>query len=170
MNLDTLRSTQALLRKRYQEAPEAARVTLRAQGRTSPDITCQLETGQTRPLAGMHRGIGGSGREACPGDLLLEALAACAGVTLRAVAANMGIVLRSAEVRAEGDLDFRGMMGLAKNVPVGFLDIRLAFELDTDASDEQIQALLGRTETFCAVSQALANPPAFAFTRVQPGV
>lgn len=167
MSMETLRSTQARLRQRYQETPSQARVTLLAQGRTSQDITCQLETGKSRTLAGMHPGIGGSGREACPGDMLLEALAACAGVTLRAVATGLGVPLRAASVKAEGDLDFRGMMGLSKDVPVGFQNIRLEFEIDGDATDEQLDALMRRTEMFCAVSRALASPPRFTYRRMQ---
>lgn len=168
MSMETLRSTQARLRQRYQETPAAAHVTLVAQGSTLEDITCRLETGHARTLAGMHPGIGGSGREACPGDMLLEALAACAGVTLRAVATSLGVPLRAASVKVEGDLDFRGMMGLSKDVPVGFQNIRLEFQIDGDASDEQLDALMRRTEMFCAVSGALASPPRFTFRRM-PG-
>ncbi|MCM5570065.1 OsmC family protein [Burkholderiaceae bacterium FT117] len=167
MNAEDLRSAQKALRERYREMPSAALVTLHAQGRIGEDISCRLETGKARTVAGMHPGVGGSGQGACPGDMLLEALVACAGVTLNAAATALGIELRGASIRAEGDLDFRGALGLSKEIPVGFQDIRLEFTLDTDASEEQVATLLRRTESFCVVSQALARPPAFTVTRGQ---
>jgi len=167
MNAEDLRSAQASLRKRYRETPAAALITLHAQGRIGEDISCKLETGKALTVAGMHPGVGGSGHGICPGDMLLEALVACAGVTLNAAATALGIELRSASIRAEGDLDFRGVLGLSNEVPVGFQNIRLEFTLDTDASDHQLTTLLRRTESYCVVYQTLARPPAFTVTRKQ---
>jgi uncharacterized OsmC-like protein len=165
MNADDLRSIQAPLKERYREAPEAALVTLRAQGRIGEGVSCKVETGQAIVTAGLHPATGGSGQAACWGDMLLEALVACAGVTLNAVATALGIELRDASVEAEGDLDFRGTLGLSKEVPVGFRSIRLRFVLDTDASDEQLATLLRLTERYCVVYQTLAQPPALAVSR-----
>lgn len=169
MSADILRTAQAPLRARYRDTPEAARITLRARGRIVDDFGCRIDTGRTPVVAGMHPGVGGSGRGACPGDMLLEALAACAGVTLNAAATGLGIPLRSASVRVEGDLDFRGALGMSTDVPIGFESIRIEFELDTDASEEQLATLLQRTEMFCVVYQTLARPPAFAITRTRAG-
>lgn len=169
MNLEDLRSAQAALRKRYRETPAAALATLHAQGHIGEDISCRLDTGKALTVAGMHPGVGGSGRGACPGDMLLEALVACAGVTLNAAATALGIELRSASIRAEGDLDFRGALGVSNEVPIGFQNIRLEFVLDTDASEEQLATLLSRTESYCVVYQTLARPPAFTVTRKQVG-
>lgn len=165
MNMEDMRSAQATLRKRYRETPAAALFTLHAQGRIGEGISCTLETGKSPAVAGMHPGVGGSGEGACPGDMLLDALAACAGVTLSAAAAALGIELRSASVRAEGELDFRGALGLSSEVPVGFRDIRLEFTLDTDASEEQLATLLQRTESYCVVYQTLARPPGLTVAR-----
>jgi uncharacterized OsmC-like protein len=167
MNSQDLRSAQTTLRQRYRETPAAALTTLHAQGRIGEDISCKLETGEALTVAGMHPGVGGSGHGACPGDMLLEALVACAGVTLNAAATALGIELRSASIRAEGDLDFRGALGISNEVPIGFSNIRLDFTLDTDASEEQLTTLLHRTESYCVVYQTLARPPSFAFTRRQ---
>jgi uncharacterized OsmC-like protein len=165
MNVDQLRAVQNPLKERYREAPEAARITLRAQGRLGEGITCKLETGKALVAAGLHPATGGSGQGACSGDMLLEALVACAGVTLNAVATALGIELRSATLQAEGDLDFRGTLGLSKEVPVGFQNIRLVFTLDTEASEEQLATLLRLTERYCVVYQTLAHPPALAVSR-----
>jgi uncharacterized OsmC-like protein len=165
MNADQLRAIQAPLKERYRASPEASRITLRAQGRLGEGVSCKLETGRALVEAGLHPGTGGSGQAACSGDMLLEALVACAGVTMNAVATSLGIALRDAAVEAEGDLDFRGTLGLAKDVPVGFQHIRLRFTLDTDASDEQLDALLKLTERYCVVYQTLAHPPALLVSR-----
>jgi len=158
MNADELRSLQAPLKARYREHPETALVTLRAEGRISESITCKIETGKARVEAGLHPATGGDGLSACSADMLLEALVGCAGVTLRAVATALGIPLRSATIRAEGDLDFRGTLGVSKDAPVGFREIRLHVDLDTDASEEQIATLLRLTERYCVVYQTLSHP------------
>lgn len=165
MNAEDLRSVQAPLKERYREVPEAALITLHAQGRIGEGVSCKIETGKAVVVAGLHPATGGSGESACSGDMLLEALVACAGVTLNAVATALGIELRDASVRAEGDLDFRGTLGLSKEVPVGFRNIRLHFTLDTDASEEQLATLLRLTERYCVVYQTLAHPPSLAITR-----
>jgi uncharacterized OsmC-like protein len=164
MNADDLRSVQAPLKERYRETPEAALVTLRAQGRIGEGLSCRIETGKALVVAGLHPATGGSGQAACSGDMLLEALVACAGVTLNAVATALGIELRDASLEAEADLDFRGTLGLSKEVPVGLQNIRLQFTLDTDASEEQLATLLRLTERYCVVYQTLAHPPALAIT------
>lgn len=160
MDSEQLRSVQAPLKSRYRESPEAALVTLRAGGRVGEGVSCRIETGKALVVAGLHPATGGSGQAACSGDMLLEALVACAGVTLNAVATALGIALRDAAIEAEGDLDFRGTLGLAKDVPVGLQNIRLKFTLDTDASEDQLAALLRLTERYCVVFQTLAHPPA----------
>jgi uncharacterized OsmC-like protein len=165
MNADDLRAVQVPLKERYRDAPEAALITLRAQGRIGEGLSCKIETGKALVAAGLHPATGGDGQAACSGDMLLEALVACAGVTLNAVATALGIDLRNASLQAEGDLDFRGTLGVAKEVPVGFQNIRLQFTLDTDASDEQLATLLRLTERYCVVYQTLAHPPALAVTR-----
>ena len=159
MNVDELRAVQAPLKERYRATPEQALVTLRAQGRAGEGISCRLETGKALVVAGLHPASGGTGLAACSGDMLLEALVACAGVTLNAVATALGIELRAAKLEAEGDLDFRGTLGVAKDVPVGFQNIRLRFTLDTDASEEQLATLLRLTERYCVVLQTLVRPP-----------
>lgn len=158
MNADELRSLQAPIKDRYRERPETASITLRAEGRIGEGVTCRVETGKALVEAGLHPATGGDGLSACSGDMLLEALVACAGVTLRAVATALGIQLRDATVQAEGDLDFRGTLGVSKDVPVGFQRIRLQFELDTDASEEQLATLLRLTERYCVVYQTLVRP------------
>lgn len=162
MKAEDLRAMQAPLKERYREAPEAALITLRAQGRLGEGVTCRIETGQALIAAGLHPATGGTGLSACSGDMLLEALVACAGVTMNAVATSLGIALRDAAVQAEGDLDFRGTLGLSKDVPVGFRSIRLRFTLDTDASQEQLSTLVRLTERYCVVYQTLARSPALA--------
>ncbi|HSD44272.1 MAG TPA: OsmC family protein [Burkholderiales bacterium] len=162
MNAEELRTLQAPLKARYRDDPGAALITLRAQGRIGEGVACKVETGKALVTAGLHPATGGDGLSACSGDMLLEALVACAGVTLRAVATAIGVELRDATVRAEGDLDFRGTLGVAKDTPVGFRDIRLRFELDTDASEEQIANLLRLTERYCVVFQTLSRPPGLA--------
>jgi uncharacterized OsmC-like protein len=158
MNADELRSLQAPIKEGYRKRPETALVTLRAEGRIGEGITCKVETGKALVEAGLHPATGGDGLSACSGDMLLEALVACAGVTLRAVATALGIELRDSTVRAEGDLDFRGTLGVSKDVPVGFGQIRLQFDLDTDAGEEQIATLLRLTERYCVVYQTLNHP------------
>ena len=165
MNSDDLRAVQAPLKERYRDTPEAALITLRAQGRLGEGLSCKIETGKALVAAGLHPATGGDGQAACSGDMLLEALVACAGVTLNAVATALGVELRDASLQAEGDLDFRGTLGVVKDVPVGFQNIRLRFTLDTDASDEQLATLLRLTERYCVVYQTLAHPPALAVTR-----
>jgi uncharacterized OsmC-like protein len=158
MNAETLKSLQAPLKEKYRREPNTALVTLRAEGRLGEGITCKIETGKAPVTAGLHPATGGDGLSACSGDMLLEALVGCAGVTLNAVATALGIHLRDAKVRAEGDLDFRGTLGVSKNVPVGFERIRLRFDLDTDATAEQVATLLRLTERYCVVYQTLSRP------------
>ncbi len=165
MKSDDLRSIQAPLKERYRDTPAAALITLRAQGRIGEGLSCKIDTGQALRIAGLHPATGGSGQAACSGDMLLEALVACAGVTLNAVATALGIELRDASLLAEGDLDFRGTLGLSKEVPVGFQNIRLQFTLDTDATEEQLATLLRLTERYCVVYQTLAHPPVLAVAR-----
>ena len=156
---EELRSLQAPIKERYRAQPTAALVTLRAEAGIGEGLTCKLETGRALVEAGLHPATGGDGLSACSGDMLLEALVACAGVTLRAVATALAINLRDARIRAEGDVDFRGTLGVSKEVPVGFQRIRLQFDLDTDASEEQLAALLRLTERYCVVYQTLNQPP-----------
>jgi uncharacterized OsmC-like protein len=160
MNADQLRALQAPLKDRYRQDPAAALVTLRARGTLGDEqITCKVDTGRAVVEAGLHPTTGGDGTAACSGDMLLEALVACAGVTLRAVATALGIDLRGGTVTAEGDLDFRGTLGVSKEVPAGFQAIRLRFDLDTDASPEQTATLLKLTERYCVIYQTLRSPP-----------
>ncbi len=165
MKADELRAAQAPLKDRYREKPDAALITLRAQGRLAEGISCKIETGKGMVTAGLHPATGGSGLAACSGDMLLEALVACAGVTLNAVATALGIELRDAQLTAEGDLDFRGTLGVAKEVPVGFKNIRLHMKLDTDASEDQLATLLKLTERYCVVYQTLSHPPSMSLSR-----
>jgi uncharacterized OsmC-like protein len=164
MDGESLRAKQAPLKERYRERPETAVITLIAEGDIDDaGIACKVQTGRALVSAGLHPATGGSGLEACSGDMLLEALVACAGVTLKAVATAIGIDVSSAHVRAEGDLDFRGTLGVDREAPVGFRDIRLTFELSTDASQEQLDQLLKLTERYCVVLQTLrSGPPACA--------
>jgi uncharacterized OsmC-like protein len=165
VNADELRSLQAPVKAQYREHPEAALVTLRATGRIGGNITCKIETGKARVEVGLHPATGGDGLSACSADMLLEALVGCAGVTLRAVATALGTHLRGATIQAEGDLDFRGTLGVSKDAPVGFRQIRLHFDLDTDATEEQLATLLRLTERYCVVYQTLSHPPAISVLR-----
>jgi uncharacterized OsmC-like protein len=159
MNSDDLRALQAPIKDRYRADPAAAMVTLKASGSlTAGGLTCRVETGRALAEAGLHPASGGDGSALCSGDMLLEALVACAGVTLQAVATALGIPIRGGTVRAEGDLDFRGTLGVSKEAPVGFAAIRLAFELETDASQEQLDTLLKLTERYCVVAQTVKAP------------
>ena len=159
MKTDELRAIQAPIKDRYKVEPDAALITLKAQGRLGEGVTCSVQTGKALVAAGLHPATGGDGLSACSGDMLLEALVACAGVTLNAVATAIGVVIRSGAVRAEGDLDFRGTLGVAKDAPVGFQRIRLYFDLDTDADDEQRSTLIRLTERYCVVYQTLRLSP-----------
>jgi uncharacterized OsmC-like protein len=165
MKAEELRSMQAPLKEQYRETPESALITLRATGRLGEGVTCKVETGKALVAAGLHPATGGNGLSACSGDMLLEALVACAGVTLNAVATALGIELRDASVHAEGDLDFRGTLGVSKDAPVGFQNIRLEFVLDTDAEEDQLATLLRLTERYCVVYQTLVKTPAISVTR-----
>src|SRR5437870_5283009 len=165
MNAEELRSLQAPMKEQYRQQPGTALVTLRAEGRLGEGVTCKIETGKAPVRAGLHPATGGDGLSACSGDMLLQALVACAGVTLNAVATALGIVVRDATVNAEGDLDFRGTLGVAKDAAVGFRAIRLRFDLDSDASEEQLATLLRLTERYCVVYQTLAKTPALSVTR-----
>lgn len=160
MKSEDLRAVQAPLKERYRAEPDAGMITLKAEGRIGEHVTCSIETGKALVEAGLHPATGGNGMFACSGDMLLEALAACAGVTMAAVATSIGVPLRGGTVRAEGDLDFRGTLGVSKEVPVGFQRIRLQFELDTDATADQIATLHRLTERYCVVYQTLRQPAA----------
>jgi uncharacterized OsmC-like protein len=160
MDADALKAMQAPIKERYRERPDAALITLKAEGQVGEGVTCSVRTGQALIEAGLHPATGGSGMQACSGDMLLEALVACAGVTLNAVATALGYDIGEAKVRAEGDLDFRGTLGVAKEAPVGFRDIRLSFEIDGDLTDEQRATLLKLTERYCVVYQTLRSAPA----------
>ena len=165
MNPDELRQLQAPIKARYKERPEAAKHTFRATGTLLPDRpSVRVETAFARYDAGLHEKAGGSGTEACSGDLLLESLVACAGVTFNVVATAMGFGFRSAMVVVEGEGNFRGTLGLTKEVPVGITDIRLRFEIDTDAADEQLATLLKLTERYCVIFQTLRTPPRVSAT------
>ena len=163
MNAEELRALQAPLKARYRDDPSAGRVTLRASGRLGAEaLTCKVDTGRALVEAGLHPATGGDGSAACSGDMLLEALVACAGVTLRAVATALGVPLRGGTVSAEGDLDFRGTLGVSKEVPVGFTAVRLRFDLDTDAAPDQVATLLKLTERYCVIYQTLQRPPSLS--------
>jgi len=159
MDTADLRTLQAPLKQRYRDDPDAAVVTLKASGSLGEGITCSVDTGRALAEAGLHPASGGDGSQLCSGDMLLEALAACAGVTLRAVATSLEIAVEGGRVLAEGDLDFRGTLGVDKEAPVGFREVRLRFELDTDAGEEDLATLLRLTERYCVVLQTLARPP-----------
>ena len=159
MKAQELKSSQAPIKQRYRDEPKTASITLRAKGKIGEGVTCNVQTGKALVEAGLHPATGGTGLSACSGDMLLESLVACAGVTLRAVATALDIPLRNATVRAEGDLDFRGTLAVSKEVPVGFQQIRLRFDLDTDATEEQLATLLRLTERYCVVYQTLNQPP-----------
>lgn len=159
MDAAALRAIQAPIKDRYKSNPEAACITLRAHGTLDEGIACKVETGRSLALAGLHPATGGTGLELCSGDMLLEALVACAGVTLKAVATALEIPLKSGTVSAEGDLDFRGTLGVAKDAPVGFAEIRLAFDVETDAPQEKLDHLLKLTERYCVVYQTIRSGP-----------
>lgn len=165
MDATALRALQAPLKDRYRSEPDAALITLKAGGTLdAASVACKVETGRALATAGLHPATGGSGLELCSGDMLLEALVACAGVTLKAVATALEIPLRAGRVSAEGDLDFRGTLGVAKDAPVGFKAIRLRFDLDTDAPQDKLDQLLKLTERYCVVYQTIKNGPPVALT------
>jgi uncharacterized OsmC-like protein len=159
MDASALKELQAPFKQRYREQPEAALITLKAEGAIGEGVSCKVSTGKALVEAGLHPATGGSGMQACSGDMLLEALVACAGVTLSAVATALEIPVRAGQVHAEGDLDFRGTLGVAKDAPVGFTNIRLFFKLDTDATEDQVATLLKLTERYCVVYQTLRQAP-----------
>ncbi len=165
MNAEELRALQGPLKERYRAEPATAVVTLRAEGKLGEGITCRLDTARTLVEAGLHPATGGSGAAVCSGDMLLEALVACAGVTLRAVATALGIEVRGGTVKAEGELDFRGTLGVARDTPVGFREIRVKFSLDSDATEEQLNNLFRLTERYCVVYQTLSKPPTLSLAR-----
>jgi uncharacterized OsmC-like protein len=164
MDASEIKALQAPLKQKYRDDPQSAVVTLRAQARLGEGITCKVETGKALVEAGLHPATGGDGLSACSGDMLLEALAACAGVTLRAVATATNIPLRDATITAEGELDFRGTLAVAKDAPVGLQRIRLRFDLESDATREQQATLIRLTERFCVVYQTLSKPPEITVT------
>ena len=157
MNAQEIRNIQAPIKEKYREQPDAALITLKAQGKIGEGITCKIDTGRALVEAGLHPATGGDGMFACSGDLLLEALVACAGVTLSAVATAIGVDLKDGTVQAEGDLDFRGTLGVSKEAPVGFKAIRLSFMLDCEATPEQMESLAKLTERYCVVYQTLVK-------------
>jgi len=170
MNADELRALQTPLKARYREDPASAVVTLKARGRLGLEsVSCKVETGQALVEAGLHPATGGAGLAACSGDMLLEALVACAGVTLAAVATALGVPIAGGTVSAEGDLDFRGTLGVAKDAPVGFREIRLCFDLETQAPADQVAKLLELTERYCVVYQTLCRPPRVEVTHGTSG-
>lgn len=169
MKSEELRSLQAPIKERYRERPEAALVTLRAEGRIGTEISCRIGTGKALVEAGFHPATGGDGLMACSGDMLLEALVACAGVTVSAVATAIGIEIRHGTVRAEGDVDFRGTLGVSKETPVGIQRIRLVFDLATDATEEQLATLIRLTERYCVVYQTLRQAPEISISHRAAG-
>ena len=165
MNADQLKAQQAPLKARYKDQPDAAVITLKADGIIGEGVTCSVQTGKALITAGLHPATGGNGLSACSGDMLLEALVACAGVTLNAVATSIGVNLRKGAVHAEGDLDFRGTLGVAKDAPVGFKAIRMRFDLDSDATPEQLDTLIKLTERYCVVFQTIKQTPQLSVSR-----
>jgi uncharacterized OsmC-like protein len=159
MDATELKSLQSPIKARYRDDPETAIITLKAEGAIGEGVTCSVDTGRALVEAGLHPATGGTGLHACSGDMLLEALVACAGVTLNAVATALELDVRDAKVKAEGDLDFKGTLGVERDSPVGFRDIRLSFEIDGDLSDEQLATLLKLTERYCVVYQTLRSSP-----------
>ncbi len=158
MKAEELRLIQTPIKEQYRVNPGFALITLRATGILGENVSCKVETGKALREAGLHKATGGTGMLACSGDMLLEALVACAGVTLSAVATSIGIEVKNGIVKAEGDLDFRGTLGVSKEIPVGFMKIRLSFDLETNASEEQLQKLIQLTERYCVVLQTISNP------------
>jgi len=169
MNANDLKNIQAPLKEKYREQPESAIITLKAQGKIGESISCKIATGKALVEAGLHPATGGTGMLACSGDMLLEALVACAGVTLQAVATAIGIEIKDGTVTAEGDLDFKGTLGVSKEVPVGFKNIRLQIDVDTDATEEQMQSLKKLTERYCVVYQTLTKGVAIE-TKYNPSI
>ncbi len=165
MDRDDLKARQAPIKERYRREPGEAWITLHASGELGADVSCSVQTGQALVAAGLHPGTGGDGSHACSGDMLLQALAACAGVTMQSVATSLGLEV-AGTVHAEGDLDFRGTLGVDKTAPVGFSGIRLSFDLQTDATEEQLVTLLRLTERYCVVLQTLAQPPRLSATLI----
>ena len=165
MNADQLKAQQAPLKARYKDQPDAAVITLKADGVIGEGVTCSVQTGKALITAGLHPATGGNGLSACSGDMLLEALVACAGVTLNAVATSIGVNLKKGSVHAEGDLDFRGTLGVAKDAPVGFKAIRMRFDLDSDATPEQLDTLIKLTERYCVVFQTIKQTPQLSVSR-----
>lgn len=159
MKTEQLRAIQTPLKEQYKKDPDSALITLKAEGALGDEVTCNVQTGKALVEAGLHPATGGTGLSVCSGDMLLQALVACAGVTLNAVATAIGVTIRNGKVKAEGDLDFRGTLGVVKDVPVGFQRIRLKFDLETDASEEQLATLLRLTERYCVVYQTLVQSP-----------
>ena len=167
MDRDALRTVQDPLKEQYRADPDRALVTLTTEGTLGDGISCSVATGRAIAEAGLHPATGGDGLALCSGDMLLEALAACAGVTLRAVSTSIDVPVRGGKVAVEGDLDFRGTLAVAKDAPVGFTAIRVRFELDTDATEDQLDTLIRLTERYCVVLQTLAHSPALSFTRAR---
>ncbi len=167
MRADELRAIQKPIKERYRGDPEAARITLEAEGRLDEGLTCSVATGSAVARAGLHPGTGGDGLSLCSGDMLLQALVACAGVTLRAVATSLDIPVAAGLVRAEGDLDLRGTLAVTKDVPVGFRAIRLHFQLDSDATEDQLETLMRLTERYCVVYQTLVGSPTLTVSRAR---
>ena len=159
MNAAELKELQTPIKARYRDDPDAAVITLKAQGAIGEGVTCSVETGRALVEAGLHPATGGTGLHACSGDMLLEALVACAGVTLNAVATALELDVQDARITAEGDLDFKGTLGIEKQAPVGFRDIRLSFDIDGDLTDEQLATLMKLTERYCVVYQTLRSSP-----------
>lgn len=169
MQSDELRLMQRPLKDLYTQQPDAALITLKSTGHLGDGITCKIDTGKALSDAGLHPATGGTGLNVCSGDMLLEALVACAGVTLNAVATALGIEIREGGVTAEGDLDFRGTLGVSKETPVGFQKIRLRFDLDTDTPPDELENLIRLTEQYCVVYQTLRNSPEFDISCTSPG-
>lgn len=159
VDTQTLRDIQAPLKEKYRSEPATAMVTLKATGSLSEGVSCSVDTGRALAVAGLHPASGGDGSQLCSGDMLLQALAACAGVTLRAVATSLGVEVRGGEVRVEGDLDFRGTLAVDKETPVGFQNVRVHIDLDTDATPEQLATLQKLTQRYCVIYQSIASPP-----------
>ena len=159
MDKSELQTIQGPLKERYEGDPDAAVITLSAEGELGEGVSCSVQTGRAMAEAGLHPASGGDGSQLCSGDMLLEALAACAGVTLRAVSTSLGIEVRGGSVHAEGDLDFRGTLAVDREAPVGFREIRLRFDLDSDAGEEELATLLRLTERYCVVLQTISTPP-----------
>jgi uncharacterized OsmC-like protein len=164
MDAVELKSLQAPFKEKYTDDPESAVITLKANGRIGEGITCKVETGSALAEAGLHPATGGDGTSLCSGDMLLEALVACAGVTLKAVATAIGVDLHDATISAEGDLDFRGTLGVAKDAPVGFKSIRLHFDLESEADQDQLDTLIKLTERYCVVYQSISSTPAISIS------